>query len=98
MGEDVQAELLEAKRALMATRGELLKTQIVAATRLDVIRLLALMSNRSDVPDLAGMQSFDDGARKLFAIELQALTAHLRAEASKYEQIALQLDGSRETT
>lgn len=98
MGEDVQAELLEAKRALMATRGELLKVQVVAATRQDVIRLLALMSNRPGIPDLSGTLPVDQGARALFAIELRELVTHLRGEASKYEQIALQLDVSREST
>lgn len=93
MGEDVQAELMEAKRALMATRGELLKAQVVAATRQDVIRLLAFGASR--VPDLSALTSNDPGARALLAIELRELVAHMRGEANKYEQIVLELDVSR---
>lgn len=98
MGEDVQAELMESKRALMATRGELLKAQVVAATRLDVIRLLAIMSNRPGIPDLSALTPNDPAARALLAIELRELVAHMRVEASKYEQIALELDVSGETS
>lgn len=98
MGDDVMTELMEAKRTLMATRGELLKAQVVAATRLDVIRLIAFVSNRSAIPDLSGTLPTDPGVRELFACELRELALHLRGEASKYEGIALQLDISREST
>lgn len=98
MGEDVQAELMEAKRALMSTRGELLKSQLVAATRLDVIRLLASISNRPAIPDMSEALPAEPAMRAAYALELRELATHLRDEASKYEGIALRLDVSREST
>ena len=98
MGEvpkDVQAELMEAKRALMATRGELLKSQSVAATRADVIRLLGYISNRPAIPDLSVILPSSPEVRAVFASELRDLANHLHEQAKKFEGIALQLDTSR---
>lgn len=83
---------MEAKRALMATRGELLKAQIVAATRHDVIRLLGYISNRPAIPDLSAMLPAEPEVRMVFASELRDLVAHMREQAFKFEGIALQLD------
>lgn len=83
---------MEAKRALMATRGELLKSQIVAATRHDVIRLLGYIANRPTIPDLSTMLPAAREVRAVFASELRDLAVHLREQAGKFEGIALQLD------
>jgi hypothetical protein len=90
--EVTRAELMEAKRALMATRGELLKSQIVAATRHDVIRLLGYISNRPCIPDLSAMLPAEVEVRTVFASELRDLASHMREQALKFEGIALQLD------
>lgn len=89
---DEQAELMEAKRALMATRGELLKAQIVAATRHDVIRMLGFISNRPAIPDLSAILPAEPEMRAVFASELRDLAAHMRAQAVKYEGLAVQLE------
>jgi hypothetical protein len=89
--DDLQAELLELRRVLMATRGELLKAQIVAATRQDVIRLLGYISNRPETPDLSALLPEEPGARAALAIELRDLALHLRSRSHNYEAIAASL-------
>lgn len=95
--EALQAELLETKRALMATRGELLKAQVVAGTRLDVIRLLGFISNRQDVPDLSALLPTEAPVRAAFSAELRELSAGLRERARAYDVIAATLDAAQET-
>jgi len=86
--ESLRAELLETKRALMATRGELLKAQIVAATRQDVIRLLGYISNRPEIPDLSTVVPFEPEARAVIASELREISLDLRERARRYDVIA----------
>lgn len=90
--DELRNDLTEIKRALMATQGELLKTQLVAATRLDVIRLLGYIANRQDIPDLSALLPTDEPTRKAFAIELNALAADMRARADGYANIAASLE------
>lgn len=85
------AELRETQRALTAARGELFKAQIVSGTRLDVIRLLAFISNRGDIPDLSGVVPDGADERAVFARELQELAKQLRARASNYDEIVARL-------
>lgn len=96
--EALQAELLETRRALMATRGELLKTQIVAATRLDVIRLLGFISNRQEIPDLSALLPAEAPVRAAFSAELRELSAGLRERARGYDVIAATLDAAAQET
>ena len=88
MSDEIRAELLEAQRALGATRTELLKSQIVAATRHDVIRLLGFISNRKEIPDLSALVPQDAAARAVLAAELRELSEHLRDRAVRYDEIA----------
>ena len=89
--DDQQAEALELKRTLLATRGELLKAQIVAATRLDVIRLLGYISNRPETPDLSDLLPEEPEARAALALEMRELASNLRERAQNYEAIATSL-------
>jgi hypothetical protein len=89
--DDLRAENLELRRALMATRGELLKAQIVAATRNDVIRLLGYISNRKEIPDLSALLPDDPHMRAALARELRALASNLRERAQKYDAITASL-------
>lgn len=91
--EQLRADMVEARRALMATQGELLKAQLVAATRLDVIRLLGYIANRQDIPDLSALLPTEPNLRKAFAIELRELAGDLRLRAVRYDNIAASLDG-----
>jgi hypothetical protein len=90
--EQLRADLIEAKRAMMATQGELLKAQLVAATRLDVIKLLGYIANRQDIPDLSALLPSDDSLRKAFARELRELAADMRMRANGYDNIASSLE------
>lgn len=90
---DTRAQLMEAQRALLATRGELLKAQIVAATRQDTIRLLGFISNRQEIPDLSILAPKELAAREALALELRELSGELRAQASRYDAIATSLCG-----
>jgi len=88
-------DVLEARRALMATQAELVKAQIVSATRLDVIRLLGTLGTSlfsyppdSELPD-------DPESRALLALQLQELSQHLRDRAESYAKIAAYLDTTR---
>lgn len=91
----LRADLMETKRALMATQGELLKAQLVAATRLDVIKLLGYIANRQDIPDLSALLPTDTSMQKAFAIELRELAADMRQRALGYDNIAASLDGGK---
>lgn len=86
---------MEAKRALMATRGELLKAQIIAATRHDVIRLLGYISNRPAIPDLSVILPAEPEVRAVFEAELRDLAGHMREQAQRLEDIALQISRHR---
>jgi hypothetical protein len=90
--EPSRADRMEAKRALMATQGELLKAQLVAATRLDVIKLLGYIANRQDIPDLSALLPTDGNLRKVFARELRELAADMRVRANGYDNIASSLE------
>lgn len=90
--EQLRADLLEAKRALMAARAELLKSQIVAATRLDVIRLLGYISNRQQIPELSTLLPEQFELRAAFAAELRDLADDLRTRADGYDKIAETLE------
>lgn len=88
-------EVLEARRALMATQAELVKAQIVSATRLDVIRLLGTIGTGffgyppdSELPE-------DPESRALLALQLQELSQHLRDRAESYAKIAARLDATQ---
>ncbi len=88
-------DVLEARRALMATQAELVKAQIVSATRLDVIRLLGTLGTSffsyppdSELPD-------DPESRALLALQLQELSQHLRDRAESYAKIAAHLDATQ---
>lgn len=87
----LQAELLEARRALGAIQAELFKTQIVAATRLDVIRLLGFCANRTYIPDLPGVLPKEPEARALLALEVQELAEELRRQSAHYDKLAAEL-------
>lgn len=91
--EQLRADLMETQRALMATRGELAKAQIVAAVRLDVIRLLGYIANRQDIPDLSALLPSESNVREAFAVELRELANDLRRRADGYDNIATSLDG-----
>lgn len=97
-GDDEQllrVDLMEAKRALMATQGELLKAQLVAATRLDVIKLLGYIANRQEIPDLSALLPLETSVQKAFATELRELSRDMRNRASGYDNIAASLDGGK---
>jgi hypothetical protein len=87
-----KADMLETKRALMATQGELARAQIVAATRLDVIRLLGFIANRRDIPDLSALLPSEPSVRKAFACELRELADDMRSRAAGYDNIAASLE------
>lgn len=91
--EQLKADLMETKRALMAARAELLKSQLVSATRLDIIKLLGHLTNRQDIPDLSALLPESPEVRAVFARELRELARELRARAANYEAVALSLDG-----
>lgn len=93
--ERLRADLMEAKRALMAMQGELLKAQLVAAVRLDVIKLLGYIANRQDIPDLSALLPTDCNLRKAFARELRELAADMRVRANGYDNIASSLEQAR---
>lgn len=93
--ERLRADLMEAKRALMAMQGELLKAQLVAAVRLDVIKLLGYIANRQDIPDLSALLPTDGNLRKAFARELRELAADMRVRANGYDNIASSLEQAR---
>ena len=79
---------MELQRALLATRGELLKAQIVAATRQDAIRLLGYISNRRDIPDVSEVVPQEPEARAALALEMRELAGDLRNRARRFEELA----------
>lgn len=87
--EEVRAELLESQRALMATRHELLKAQVVAATRQDTLRLLAaaIYGGRALDPVLLTEMVLTPDQLSAVRIELRALATHLRKRAAEIDAL-----------
>lgn len=65
-------------QATIAThQEELLRSNMMSAVKLDVIRLLAFQMNREPKPDPRLIAPTDPSARKLIAMELEATAKHL---------------------
>lgn len=76
---------------LASLRSEIVKYQLIAATRLDVIRLLGFMMNRDPAPDPMTVTPQSPEVRRLIASELKNLAVHLRLQADSFEQTAAKL-------
>lgn len=80
---------MEAQRTLMATRHELLKAQVVAATRQDALRLLAAAAygGRALDPVLLTETLLSPDQLSSVRIELRDLATHLRKRAAEIDAI-----------
>lgn len=85
------AEVMELRGQIQQVRGDTLKQQIIAATRLDVIRLLGFMMNRDPKPDPMKIAPQTPEVRKVMAAELRDLATHLRTRADEFEAAAEKL-------
>lgn len=97
-------EVIELQGQNRKLRSELIKAQIIAATRLDVIRLLGFMMNRDPAPDPMVIAPKEPEVRTIVAGELDDLAKHLRERADQMNVAANKLrepteeDGSRESS
>lgn len=82
------AEVLAQRGQMKELRGEILKQQIIAATRLDVIRLLGFIANRDPSPDPMAITPNEPQVKRVMAGELDNLAAHLRERADEMERVA----------
>lgn len=85
------AEVLQLRGQINELRGEVLKQQIVAATRLDAIRLLGFMMNRDPAPDPLIIAPKTPEVRSMMAAELKDLAEHLRTRATEFEATVAKL-------
>jgi len=73
---------------------DLLRCQVMAATRLDVIRLLGYIMNRDPSPDpvqLSMVTPMVPEVKKIMAGELNDLAVHLRTRADEFEKVSARL-------
>lgn len=75
---------------------QLMKANIIAATRLDVIRLLGFVSNRDPVPNVDLASPKDPTLRKFLSVELTSLASHLRNRADAFDKMANDLTAETE--
>lgn len=86
------AEVLTQRGQMKELQGQILKHQIIGATRLDVIRLLGFMMNRDPAPDPMIIAPKEPEVRKIVAAELIDLAKHLRERAVEMEKAAFKLN------
>lgn len=95
------AEVVSLRQQMALVRSEAVKSQLIAATRLDVIRLLGFIANRDPTPDPMIVAPQSPEVRKIMAMELQGLAKHLRERAIEMERVAEKLtaeDSSQESS
>ncbi len=75
---------------------EVIKAQLVAAVRLDVIRLLGFIMNRDPAPEIDSIVPKEPQVRAVMAHELMSLATHLRERADGFtSQAKKMLSGSK---
>ena len=89
--QDLVSKILNLQNSMTKLQNEMLKTQIIAATRLDVIRLLGFIMNRDPSPDPMLASPAVPEVKKIMASELVDLAAHLRIRADEFEKVSKRL-------
>ena len=91
------SELLNCRRRLEEAEAAVMAVNLISATRLDCLRMVAMQMNREPAPDPRIIVPEGDVERKLLARELRHLAEHLREQADGFAQSASTIDPGKET-
>lgn len=86
--------IIELQSSMKKLQTDMLRCQVIAATRLDVIRLLGYIMNRDPSPDpiqLSMVTPMVPEVKRIMAGELKDLAVHLRTRANEFDLVSERL-------
>lgn len=86
------SELLDCRRRLAEVEAAAMATGLVASTRLDCLRMVAMQMNRDPAPPASMIVPEGEAERRLLAKELRSLAEHIREQADGFTQSACIID------
>ena len=91
------SELLDCRRRMREAETAVILANLVASTRLDCLRMVAMQMNRDPAPDPGLIVPEGAAERRLLAKELRELAEHLHEQADNFVQSASIIDPGKET-
>lgn len=89
--QELVSKILQLQSSITKLQKEMLSAQIIAATRLDVIRLLGFIMNRDPSPDPTLASPAVPEVKRIVAGELRDLAIHLRGRADEFDKVSERL-------
>lgn len=90
--QDLVSTIVRLQDSLSQLQKELLKSQVMAATRLDVIRLLGFIMNRDPSSiELTKITPIVPEVKRIVCGELKDLSIHLRERADEFDKVSERL-------
>lgn len=90
--QDLVSTIVRLQDSLSQLQKELLKSQVMAATRLDVIRLLGFIMNRDPSSiELTKITPIVPEVKRIVCGELNDLSIHLRERADEFDKVSERL-------